>query len=968
MRRFFALFFLPVIALPAFLFQQGIPVVAPENLEITGVNAAGAPDVTLAVNVTDAVGRTVKGLGLDDFQLGGALSQVAEIVQVESIADDNLALAVVLVIDTSSSMAGAPLERTQAAAKAFVSSLAAEDTVALVSFNNDSYVVREFTTDKQDILNAIDNLRYGGQTALYDGAVTGIELAASAPHSRRAVILLSDGAEYGGASMATRAQAAELSPVRGVPVYTIGLGFGRDRSFLEELSNAGSARFYESPTPDELAGIYTELAELFRSQYVLTLDFKGPLDGRVYPLTLRAANSAGQSNIDAATLRAPIPVPLIRVSPEPTAPLASPVTFTANVRGDQDITQVEFTLNGETVVDTEAPYTFALDPFTREPADYVLSVRATDADGDIGELDVPFSVAAIPSRLNLSVDLAALGEIREPVNVTLGADSQTPVQLVDFRIDGISIATADALPAEFTLDPAVLAPGPHTVEFVVTDAAGAEAAITQTAQIAALPPRITFDASALEGELAEDVTLTVEAAGQTPVETITFSLNDESEANTGASASYTIRPQFTAPGAQTLIITAVDQSGTPSVVEADFNVALLPPLVTIDGLSSDDVLDAPREFTVTVDGQTDEATVRLIADTNEIDVRTEAPYTFALNPATLFATPGTHLLTVEVQNRFGATETTDLRVTVPETLFPTATPNAEETAAALRLLEQATLNAQSTADTASTQVAQATAAVQSTLDAQFTAVAQATQDVFSTLAAEATATARAQAANQRLATTEARATQQVQGTIDAQLTEIAQQTQAAVTTRDAQATLDTTLAVATQAAATEAVETAEALRAEQTSAARSTAEAQLTSDAESRATMQAEVTVRFEATLNAASTRDAAATEAVVTQQSVAEQTIVAQIELTNAAPLEQPTDEPSPTAEPTAEPSATATEIVPTPEPFDPTSTPGAPVDVVAPGGDAPETPVALLAIVCGIGLLALIVVLLLFARRNRK
>ena len=223
--------------MPALFLQQNPPTPAPAVLEITGVNAASAPDVTLTVNVTDIVGQTVRGLDVEDFQLGGALQSVAEIVRVES-TEDNLPFAVVLVIDTSSSMSGMPLQRTQAAAKAFVNALGPDDPIAIVTFSNDATVLREFTTDKADLLAAIDGLVPFGQTALYDGAATGIELAAEAPYPRRAVILLSDGAEYGGASLTGRENAPELSPVRGVPVYTIGLGFGLDQ-ILEHAPTSG---------------------------------------------------------------------------------------------------------------------------------------------------------------------------------------------------------------------------------------------------------------------------------------------------------------------------------------------------------------------------------------------------------------------------------------------------------------------------------------------------------------------------------------------------------------------------------------------------------------------------------------------------------------------------------------------------------------------------------------------------------
>lgn len=225
------------------------------RIEITGVNATDLPTATINVNVFDILGQPVRGLTAENFVLSGPLADVGRIVRVENITDDNLPFAVALVIDTSSSMSGTPLARAQAAATAFVESLRENDQAAIIIFNDDPVVYQEFTSDKDELRRAIETVPYGGETALYDAGVAGIEAAAGSL-SRRVVILLSDGAEFGGASVNPRGAALEAAVARGVPVYTIGLGFGTDRTYLQELAAGTNARFYESPTPDELATIY----------------------------------------------------------------------------------------------------------------------------------------------------------------------------------------------------------------------------------------------------------------------------------------------------------------------------------------------------------------------------------------------------------------------------------------------------------------------------------------------------------------------------------------------------------------------------------------------------------------------------------------------------------------------------------------------------------------------------------------
>ena len=807
--------------------------------------------------------------------------------------------------------------------------------------------------------------------------------------------------------------------MRGVPVYTIGLGFGLDRTYLQNLSDVSSARFYESPTPEELTAVYDELATLFRTQYVLTLDFHGDLDGRVYPFTLRAVTEAGQSGVDAATLRAPIPVPVVSVSPEPTAPLAAPVTFTAAVRGDQEIAQVDFTVNGSEQADTDAPFTFDFDPFTVAPGEYTLTVRATDADGDSGELAVPFAVAPIASRVTLDTDFGALGPITQPVTVSVSAASQTPPQSVEYRVDGESLATATALPASFTLNPFDFAPGAHTIEFVVTDTSGIEASVTQTAEIAALPPAITVDLSALpEGDVVDPVSVLVSAKGQTPIQNIAFTANGETTEVEGVTETeFAIDPAKFRPGQQTVIVVATDEAGTSAASQIMFTAGLLAPVVVIDGIADEDVLDGVRTVTVDVSGQSSNADVVLMVDMQEVDRLQSAPYSFAIDPVALFSTPGTHILSINVVNEFGASDQVDFRVTVPDVVFPTATPtpsstpDADATVAAEALIVQATTDAvataeavmtaqaQATADTATTQaaqatsereaaMAQATADTISTQEAEETAEAQATLDTRATAEAVLTSTARADLAQQRLMTAEAQATLEVQATVDAQLTQIAEQTAVAQVTMDVEATLNITRVAATQIVLTQAASTAQALDAQETSVARETAQAELTADAEGRVTAQAEMALSRESTADAQATREVvqSATREAATVVAQAEATDAAQLTLTaQAEPSSTPTEEPSvtpepatqestsePTAEatsaPTDEPTAEATDLQPTATVFDPTSTPGSPTDIVAEGADAPDSQIALVAVVAGFILLLLIAVLIAAARRRRQ
>src|SRR5688572_14166455 len=86
------------------------------TIEITGANANDLPIITINTSVVDSSNRPILGLTAANFTLGGELADLATISGVENITDDSLAFAVVLVIDTSTSMSGTPLQQAKEAA------------------------------------------------------------------------------------------------------------------------------------------------------------------------------------------------------------------------------------------------------------------------------------------------------------------------------------------------------------------------------------------------------------------------------------------------------------------------------------------------------------------------------------------------------------------------------------------------------------------------------------------------------------------------------------------------------------------------------------------------------------------------------------------------------------------------------------------------------------------------------------
>ncbi|MEP7290691.1 MAG: VWA domain-containing protein [Chloroflexota bacterium] len=857
---FLLILLIPLAGLRAF---QDSP--AP-RLEITGVNSAQMPAVVITANVYDPLGQPMLGLTAENFTLLGDLAPDARITRVENVSDDNLPFATVLLIDVSSSMTGAPMENARAAAQAFVENIGANDPVAIMTFGTSVRVVQDYTTDKAALSAVIASLDAGGVTALYQGAYEAIQVAAASPTPRRAVILLSDGAEYGRQSRVEREAAADAALSLGVPVYAIGLGYNSiDRTYLQGLSATTSSRFYESPSPEQLTEIYTGLAAQLRSQYILTLDAPQPLDGTQYTLQLQVTTPQGSADAS-AVLRAPIPVPILSL-PALNAPLTEPTEVTATLLADDDVENVSFQVgeNDPVIASAESPV-FSIDPVAYLPGDYLLTASATDANGDTGSAVVAFTVAALPSEITLSPDLVSLGAIAEPLTVTLEISGQTPANNASVAFnDGEK--TQLSQPFGFTIDPLDFAPGANNVTVTVTNEGGVSTAQTFIFEIAALPPVITVTGVEDGQNIAAPVSFTVETRAQQGAASLNVSINElllEPDANvTGDASVYTIDPMDFSPGVNTLSVQATAANGATSQQQIDLVIAALPPQIIVNGLQAGETLDADRAVTLEFISQSPVVHVAVFVDGVDLAHLVTPPYGVTLG--VLDYAPGDHVLRFIADNADGQQTTLDLpfsiaaepaasatavAVTATQQAVATATQQAAATQIAVQATQVAAVTGTQVAVASATGAAEATQAQQAVIAAGQTQVAQSTQVVAAT--GTQFAVASATAAIQKTQNALDAATQVAIDTTATQIKVEATRTQAALATSGAQQSALNSQATATQSA----VEATQEAQATQSAQATATEIANTTQLANDLATLDAQAT----ATEHAESTRSAQAT------------------------------------------------------------------------------------------------------------
>ena len=221
--------------------------------------------------------------------------------------------AVVLAIDTSLSM-HAKLADAMAAARAFADRRLPGQRLGVIFFSSEPTVALEPTTDAAAIDRALAKApaRSLG-TRVYDAAASGVATIERAGVAAGSVIVLSDGADHG--SFVARNELIADAERANVRFFGVGLRSPKfDRTSLQALS-AGGGDYAEAADPDDLAGIYTRLAEQQGREFLVRYRSRQPLESDVAV----AFSVTGIRDVVTAAYRTPdFPVPPAAPDPPPT--------------------------------------------------------------------------------------------------------------------------------------------------------------------------------------------------------------------------------------------------------------------------------------------------------------------------------------------------------------------------------------------------------------------------------------------------------------------------------------------------------------------------------------------------------------------------------------------------------------------------------------------------------------------------
>ena len=216
---------------------------------------------------------------------------------------------VMLLIDTSGSMRGAPIELAKQAATSFVDRLP-DVRIGVESFGTAVNVLTVPTADHETVKADIASLTAGGNTHLHDALITGAQSFTPAG-SNKTIVLLSDGGDEGSTASLDDAVAA----TQGVHIEAISLATSKtDLPALQRLGTVTAA-----DDPSALAGTFNRVADQL-TQVVTTSPPTSAAPTTVAPTTVAPTTTvAAPPTTVATTMPAPTTVPL----PKPTEGVSS---------------------------------------------------------------------------------------------------------------------------------------------------------------------------------------------------------------------------------------------------------------------------------------------------------------------------------------------------------------------------------------------------------------------------------------------------------------------------------------------------------------------------------------------------------------------------------------------------------------------------------------------------------------------
>jgi tight adherence protein B len=247
--------------LPGIVYSQGS-----EDISITRTDFSNYPKVEIYINFKEGSELEALNLTNEDFTVleNGEKVRDFSIKGLSEIIDP---IGVVLLLDTSGSMEGQPIEDAADAALLFMDEMRSIDEFSVISFADNVTVHSNFTSDRNELRDSILRIEAEGDTSLFDGVFTAAEQFEGRDDMEyRYVILLSDGMDT--ASRHAVQDAINKAIQEEVSIYSIALlsaEFNPDN--IRKISERTGGEMLEAASSSDLKELYKTISKKIINQY-----------------------------------------------------------------------------------------------------------------------------------------------------------------------------------------------------------------------------------------------------------------------------------------------------------------------------------------------------------------------------------------------------------------------------------------------------------------------------------------------------------------------------------------------------------------------------------------------------------------------------------------------------------------------------------------------------------------------------
>ena len=233
------------------------------------------------ITVTDQDENLISHLNASNFALYYACEK-GETICLErfsfSFIRQRIPMALAITMDYSGSMSADDILHMENAVREFVQLLEPFDEVQIIKFSDNIQVMNDFTSNRTEILNAIDEPFPTGSTAFYQAIHAGLNNLAEwetnvTDRVFPIVIAFTDGGDN--SSIVSLQEVMDLSVIHQVPVYTVGLG-AVDHWVMSIIAEYSGARYYFTPTSEGIIQAFQTISSQVSNFYQVGFVMEDP--------------------------------------------------------------------------------------------------------------------------------------------------------------------------------------------------------------------------------------------------------------------------------------------------------------------------------------------------------------------------------------------------------------------------------------------------------------------------------------------------------------------------------------------------------------------------------------------------------------------------------------------------------------------------------------------------------------------